>query len=108
MELQENKKKGQAIKHVLIVVGITLLMLTTVAFADPVQGILADVINVIIRIATAIGVVLIAFGIFQIIIALKNEDADAKIRATQSLVVAAILVGIGPIVNGFNLLSYLP
>ena len=41
-----------------------------------------------------IGVVLALFSVGQLILAFKNEDADSKQRATMTLVIAVVLIGL--------------
>lgn len=47
-----------------------------------------------------IGWLLLAWGIGQLVLAFKNEDADSKSRAMMLIVVAIILTVIGTIFNG--------
>lgn len=50
-----------------------------------------------------IGWLLLAWGIGQLVLAFKNEDADSKSRAMMLIVVAIILTVIGTIFNGLGL-----
>lgn len=47
-----------------------------------------------------IGWLLLAWGIGQLVLAFKNEDADSKSRAMMLIVVAIILTVIGTIFKG--------
>jgi len=50
-----------------------------------------------------IGWLLLAWGIGQLVLAFKNEDADSESRAMMLIVVAIILTVIGTIFNGLKL-----
>ena len=49
------------------------------------------------------GWLLLAWGIGQLVLAFKNEDADSKSRAMMLIVVAIILTVVGTIFNGLNM-----
>lgn len=77
---------------------------TSFAFAetsakDLVQGMLGYVFTIF----KYIGWLLLAWGIGQLVLAFKNEDADSKSRAMMLIVVAIILTVIGTIFNGLNM-----
>ena len=66
---------------------------------DLVQGMLGYVFTIF----KYIGWLLLAWGIGQLVLAFKNEDADSKSRAMMLIVVAIILTVIGTIFNGLNM-----
>lgn len=71
------------------------------------DSIITSVVGVISTIAIYVGVVLLFWGIFQLILSFKNDDAEAKSRATTLLVVAISLIGIktiaGPVLSAIGL-----
>lgn len=50
-----------------------------------------------------IGILLLAWGVGQLVLAFKNEDADSKSRAMMLVVVAIILTTISSIFNGLGI-----
>lgn len=50
-----------------------------------------------------IGVVLIAWGIGQLVLAFKNEDGDSKSRAIMLIIASIVLMSISAIFNGLGL-----
>lgn len=67
------------------------------------------VLDVVFDMAFYIGIILLAWSVVMLILALKNEDADSKSRAIMLVAVSIALVGVGtllkPILSaaGFNL-----
>ena len=50
-----------------------------------------------------IGILLLAWGVGQLVLAFKNEDADSKSRAMMLVVVAIILTVLSSIFNGLGI-----
>ncbi len=71
-----------------------------------IQEIISTMLGIICDIFFAIGILLLAWSIGMLVLAFKNEDADAKSRAMMMLVVSAALVGfrsfIGVVLNATN------
>ena len=71
------------------------------------DSIITSVVSVITTIAVYVGVVLLFWGIFQLILSFKNDDAEAKSRATTLLVTTICLIGIkviaGPVMTAIGL-----
>ena len=76
-------------------------------YAQTISGILGGFIDIIGTIFVALGIILGAYSVGQLVLAFKNEDSDSKSRAGTMLVVAIVLVAIRPIINSLNLLQYL-
>ena len=64
------------------------------------QGIVNNLLGYIFTIFFWIGILLFTWGVGQMVLAFKNEDADSKSRAMMLIVVAIILTSIGTIVKG--------
>lgn len=64
------------------------------------ENLVKNLLGYVFAIFKYIGWLLLAWGIGQLILAFKNEDADSKSRAMMLLVVAVILTVIGNIFNG--------
>ena len=91
---------------------VLLLMMTVcptfaVEGADTVKEIMDKMIKIIGMVFVAAGVVLAAYSVGQLAMALKNEDADSKSRASTQLVVSVVLIALPSIIEGLDLLSYI-
>lgn len=71
-----------------------------------IPAIISTMLGIICDIFFAIGLLLLVWSIGMLVLAFKNEDADAKSRAMMMLVVSAALVGfrsfIGVVLNATN------
>ena len=67
------------------------------------------ILDVILKMAFYIGIILLAWSVVMLVLALKNEDADSKSRAIMLIVVSVALIGVGatlkPVLGaaGFNM-----
>lgn len=79
--------------------------------ADDATGekVINAVLDIILKMAFYIGVILLAWSVVMLILALKNEDADSKSRAIMLIAVSVALIGVGgflkPVLEtaGFNM-----
>ncbi len=104
-----NKTKGVIDeKKLAITTCATMFLTSAIAFAAPktvVTGnLVKTIVDYIFEIFFYIGVFLLAWSIGSMVLAFKNEDADSKSRAAMTLVVSILLMGIGTVFNGLNLL----
>lgn len=72
-----------------------------------IKSVLDKFIDIIGTIFIALGIILAAFSIGQLVLSFKNEDADSKSRAATLLVVSIILIAIRPIIAGLGLTDML-
>ena len=74
---------------------------TSFAFAaTTAKTLVGNLLGYVFAIFKYIGWLLLAWGIGQLVLAFKNEDADSKSRAMMLIVVAIILTVIGTIFTG--------
>lgn len=59
-----------------------------------IEEIMGSVLGIIFTVAMYIGIILAIWGLFQLVMSLKNDDAEAKSRATQLMVVGIVLIGL--------------
>lgn len=59
-----------------------------------IEEIMGTVLGIIFTVAMYIGIILAVWGLFQLVMSLKNDDAEAKSRATQLMVVGIVLIGL--------------
>lgn len=59
-----------------------------------IEEIMGTVLGIIFTVAVYIGIILAVWGLFQLVMSLKNDDAEAKSRATQLMVVGIVLIGL--------------
>lgn len=57
------------------------------------------VLDVVFDMAFYIGIILLAWSVVMLILALKNEDADSKSRAIMLVAVSIALVGVGTLLR---------
>ncbi len=69
---------------------------TTAASA---QNIIQTFLGYVIDMFICVGALLGVWAVAQLALAFKNEDADSKSKAMMMLIVAAILIGIGPLAS---------
>ena len=75
---------------------------TTTKTTGTAEGLVQNLLGYVFAIFKYIGWLLLAWGVGQLVLAFKNEDADSKSRAMMLLVVAIILTSIGTIFNGLG------
>lgn len=92
--VKHNAKYASAVSTV----GVASLIALPVGAADA-SDIVAKMIGYVLQIFQYIGFLLLAWGIAQLVLAFKNEDADSKSRAMMVLVTAIILTTIKPIIK---------
>ena len=100
-------------KNMIIMMSTTALLLTIMivnpAFATEgdatatIKGVVKNMIKIIELVFQVIGVVMSAFSAGQLVLAIKNEDADSKARASTQLVVGLVLIGIPTLINALKL-----
>lgn len=72
---------------------------STAATGTSAKTLVTNMLSYVFAIFKYIGWLLLAWGIGQLVLAFKNEDADSKSRAMMLIVVAIILTVIGTIFN---------
>lgn len=77
------------------------------SYITTIGQILNSFTDVIGTIFIASGILLGTYSIGQLVLALKNDDADSKTRASHQLVISAVLIAIKPIMAAINLMQYL-
>lgn len=77
------------------------------AQADALKDVADDLLEILGRIFKAVGVFISAYSVGQLILAMKNEDADSKSRAATQLAVGAALFIVPDLLTKLNLTQYL-
>lgn len=70
------------------------------ASATTASGLVSNLLNYVFGIFKYIGLLLLAWGVGQLVLAFKNEDADSKSRAMMLVVVAIILTVLSTVFTG--------
>ena len=76
---------------------------------DAGDAIINAVLDIILKMALYIGIILLAWSVVMLVLALKNEDADSKSRAIMLIAVSIALIGVGGFLDevlkaaGFNM-----
>ena len=71
-----------------------------------VQTVLKKFIGIVGLVFQAVGVVLAVYSVGQLVLAIKNEDADSKSRAATMLVVGVVLIALPAIIDALDLVQY--
>lgn len=91
--------------------GLLVFSIVDPAFAKDSSDIIVEVLDKMLTyigiIFVAIGIVLTAYSIGQLLMAFKNEDADSKSRASTLLIVGVLLIAMPFIINSFDLTQYI-
>lgn len=103
-EIKKLKAKSRTLKRIIVPACATILSVPALTNAEDKKGTASGLVNsllsYIFTIFFWIGVLLFTWGVGQMVLAFKNEDADSKSRAMMLIVVSIILTAIGTIVNG--------
>ena len=102
--LNEVKLNARAAKIAAGSMGAAALVAMPFAHATA-QGLVVNLLGYVFAIFKYIGWLLWAWGVGQLVLAFKNEDADSKSRAMMLIVVAIILTVLPTIFNGLGLTS---
>lgn len=68
---------------------------TAFARSDIGDGVVKAILDVVYSMAFYIGIILLAWAVVMLVLALKNEDADSKSRAIMLIAVSIALIGVG-------------
>ena len=80
-----------------LLVGVVLGNTVMVSADGPIEvdntgsKLVLEVVAIVCYIARIIGVILLVWGVVQLILAFRNEDADSKTKAAMTIVVAVVL-----------------
>ena len=67
---------------------------TTVKADVNMENLFGGIVDIIIKMASYVGIVMVIGGIFSLILAYQNENADKQANAIRSIVVGASLMGL--------------
>lgn len=97
-------------KTILTTMLITALMMVATAtgilpvFATgAVAGLIGQLLNVIIDAAKYVGIIIIAWGAFQMIMAFRREDSEGISKQVITVVVGGLLLGLGGIIGSLGI-----
>lgn len=100
-----NSKHSKKVKTVFSTLMCMLMMLPMATFCAPTtDSVLKGVLDIIFEVAKYVGIVLAVSGIFQLILAYKDDNADGQSRAVRLVVVALVLLGLKTLVQGTGLI----
>lgn len=67
------------------------------------SSILSSIIGIVLGIARYVGIALLVYAIYQMIMAMKDDNADSKSRAMQLIVVSIVLIILKTIIAQINI-----
>lgn len=91
-----------------VITFVTLCLIVDPAFADytsTIREIMESMVDIVGTIFQAVGVILSIYAVGQLVLAFKNEDANAKSSASTLLVVGIVLIAIPGIIDALNLVD---
>lgn len=104
--IEKVRTKGKKLWLSASLFAMTLAMPTTYCSSAPsTDTVMKGVIEIIFEVAKYVGIVLAVSGIFQLILAYKDDNADGQSRAVRLVVVALVLLGLKTLVKMTGLVS---
>ena len=93
LKTQTQNEKVFFALSVAAIIGVVLAMILNPAFAyeAEIQGLLDQILDIVGTIFRAIGIILAVWGVGQLILAFKDENASAKSSASMLMVVGIVL-----------------
>lgn len=93
----KEKALNKAMPALLAVAGV--LSTIVPGYALPGEGtspetLITSIIGIVLTLARYIGIVLVVTGVFQLVMAYKDDNADSKTRGVQLAIVGVILIGL--------------
>lgn len=103
-----NSTRHDAIKRFALI-AMALIMCAAMAIApsisfvyatDALEGLMGTVVGLVTDAAFYIGLVIIIWGVFQIVLAFRREDSEGISKQITTVVVGGVLLGFGEIAQG--------
>ena len=105
--IASNNKKQQlktaAVKSA-TVLGAVAMCMASVGFCADTSSIVSALVNQVVGMMKWVGIVVVVIGVAKFSLALKDENPDGQTRAVYYAIAGAVLIGLGPIINGLNLM----
>ena len=98
--LKEMKVKARTLKKVGVSSIVTIAATSALPFAGSASTMVNNLLGYVFGIFFWLGILLLAWGVGQLVLAFKNEDADSKSRAMLVIMAAIVLTLVGKIVQG--------
>ncbi len=99
-------KKIQKIKNlaakILTLMFCALSCLSQVGFCET-ANVVDALVGQVITMMGYVGIVVCVIGVAKFALALKDENPDGQTRAVYYAIAGAVLIGIGPIINGLGI-----
>lgn len=67
-----------------------------------------ELINTLLKVFNAAGIILLAYSVFALIMAIKDENIESKVHATTQLVVAIVLITFSTILSEIGAIVDVP
>lgn len=107
--LSKIKNSFQNSKVVSVFLSLTTLFsvfcmtyLDTFAANVKASDLMGTILGYVCKIAMYVGILLLAWGLIQLFMAFKNEDADSKQRAIMVIIASICLISVQPIVTAIT------
>lgn len=81
------------------------MFLTTIQSNLDMDTLFGGIVDIVIRLALYVGLVLAAGGVFSLLLAYKDENADAQAKAIRVIVIGGVLIGFRTVLQMAGLIS---
>lgn len=81
------------------------MFLTTIQSNLDMDTLFGGIVDIVIRLALYVGIVLAAGGVFSLLLAYKDENADAQAKAIRVIVIGGVLIGFRTVLQMAGLIS---
>ena len=103
----KEKALNKAMPALLAVAGV--LSTIVPGYALPGEGtspetLITSIIGIVLTLARYIGIVLVVTGVFQLVMAYKDDNADSKTRGIQLAICGVILIGLEAVLTAAGIL----
>lgn len=105
MKIKTACNNGNLRLFLVFILGTILLfgLGTDTLCAASTDSIINQMINVIADVARYVGILITVGGIFMLVLAYKDDNADQQARAIRLIVVGGVLIGLKTIISAFGL-----
>lgn len=105
LKTQTQNEKVIFALSIAVVAGVVLAMILNPAFAyeGQIQNLLDEILEIVGTIFRAIGIILAVWGVGQLILAFKDENASAKSSASMLMVVGIVLFVMPSIIDTLSI-----
>ncbi|MCI9545800.1 MAG: DUF2460 domain-containing protein [Lachnospiraceae bacterium] len=100
----KDKVLNKSMPALLAIAGVLATIEPTFATATDPDALVKSIITIVLKMARYIGMVLVVTGVFQLVMAYKDDNADSKTRGIQLAICGVILIGLEAVLTAAGIL----